>query len=118
EIAPRVRLAEQLRPNVLAVRDPRQETVLLVVGAVLLDRAGHQRVAEHVRDAAPAELLAQHTPLEAVDNPNTRAELVDDIPGVVQRPHPRAQLRDVFRIFGHAHANARLPVQLRTVLGD
>ena len=83
-----------------------RNVVLLRVGAVLRDRTGDQRVAEHVGDAAPAELLAEHAPFEPVGDAHARAELVGDISGVVQRAHPRAQLRHVFGIFGHPHADA------------
>ncbi len=60
EVAARVGLAEQLGPDVVAARESREIRLLLLVGPELRERAADERVAEHGRDTASAELLGQH----------------------------------------------------------
>ena len=70
EVAARVRLAEPLAPGRLAVQDPRQEPVLLLLGAPLQDRRADEGVAEEVgaqRCLGAGELLVEDHALEGAE---------------------------------------------------
>jgi hypothetical protein len=81
-----------------------------------LERAGHQRVAQHVGNAGCGQLLLQDALLVGVTS--FEGEPIQPVAGVVERSGPDPQRNDVAFQVGDSQPGALLPREVRTMLGD